>query len=309
MEKPEIGRKGLLRSYPKVYAIGHKAVSDLFKGDIFVQEKVDGSQFSFGVIDGELYCRSKRQQIHLPTDEALFIPACETAVALFHQGLLVEGWTYRGEAIFRCKHNALEYSRTPKGGVILFDIDTGLEDRLTPPELAFEASKLGLECVPLLHFGEINDPKELLELLEYESCLGGTEIEGVVVKNYGRWGMDGKQLMGKFVSEKFKETHRKAWGASNKSKTEAIEALGEMLRTDARWQKAVQHLREEGVLENEPRDIGNLIVEVHMDIESEEIDMIKDYLWRAFRRGIMRKATAGLPEWYKRQLLEGAFDE
>ena len=43
-----------LLSYPKVYNLGHKAITDLLLDPIIVEEKVDGSQFSFGMIDGQL---------------------------------------------------------------------------------------------------------------------------------------------------------------------------------------------------------------------------------------------------------------
>ena len=36
-------------SYPDVYELGHKIVSDVLNGHVLVQEKVDGSQISFGV--------------------------------------------------------------------------------------------------------------------------------------------------------------------------------------------------------------------------------------------------------------------
>lgn len=41
----------MIGSYPKVYSIGHPKTSLLFKDEIVVQEKVDGSQFSFMKID------------------------------------------------------------------------------------------------------------------------------------------------------------------------------------------------------------------------------------------------------------------
>lgn len=34
---------------------------------------------------------------------------------------------------------------------------------------------------------------------------------------------------------------------------------------------------------------------------------IKEKLWRWAKRDVLAKATRGLPDWYKRQLLEGAF--
>ena len=43
----------VLTSYPKVYQLGHKAVLDIFSGPVVIQEKIDGSQFSFGLVGGE----------------------------------------------------------------------------------------------------------------------------------------------------------------------------------------------------------------------------------------------------------------
>jgi len=44
----------MLHSYPSVYAIGHKAIEEIFLGPVLIEEKIDGSQFSWGIIDGEL---------------------------------------------------------------------------------------------------------------------------------------------------------------------------------------------------------------------------------------------------------------
>ncbi len=46
-------------------------------------------------------------------------------------------------------------------------------------------------------------PADLYALLEKESILGG-KVEGIVVKNYARFGKDKKVLMGKYVSEQGK---------------------------------------------------------------------------------------------------------
>jgi hypothetical protein len=42
-----------LRSYSSPFNLGHKALEDLFDGTVTVQEKIDGSQFSFGVFNGD----------------------------------------------------------------------------------------------------------------------------------------------------------------------------------------------------------------------------------------------------------------
>ena len=66
-------------SYPKVYALGHPATKDIFSGEVLVEEKIDGSQFSFGVIDGVLRTRSKSCE---PPDGRMFdlaVSAAKTA--------------------------------------------------------------------------------------------------------------------------------------------------------------------------------------------------------------------------------------
>jgi len=162
-----------LHSYPKVWNLGHAAIKDLFDGPVVIQEKIDGSQFTFGMLAGELLVRSKGKEIHLPTTDKLFKGACETAEALFNEGKLVEGESYRAEVMCRPKHNTLEYERVPNGNLILFDVDTGLEDRIANPErLAEVAGFLGLEVVPTLYVGVIEDLEGLKQHLETDSILG-----------------------------------------------------------------------------------------------------------------------------------------
>jgi hypothetical protein len=297
-----------LHSYPKVWTLGHAAVKDLLDGPVAIQEKIDGSQFTFGMVGGELHCRSKGARIHLPTTDKLFKGACETAQALFDAEYLIEGWQYRCEAMMGPRHNTLEYARPPKGNLILFDVDTGLEDRVPPDHLREIGDILSIEVVPTLYEGNVHDLPALRSLLECESCLGGAKVEGIVIKNYARWGEDGKMLMGKLVSEAFKEKHQKAWQRSNPGRGDVLERLKDTYRSERRWEKAVQHLREAGELENSPRDIGPLLNEVKADIVYECRAEIADALFKAFWPKIKRGVTAGLPEWYKARLAERQFE-
>jgi len=61
-----------IHSYTKVLNIGHKALTDLFKDPVYIEEKVDGSQFSFGVLNGELTARSKSVEILIDAPEPMF---------------------------------------------------------------------------------------------------------------------------------------------------------------------------------------------------------------------------------------------
>jgi hypothetical protein len=300
----------MLNSYPSIYNLGHAAIADLLKTPVIVEEKIDGSQFSFGVHrdTGELMCRSKGAVVNVALPEGMFKRGVETALELKHK--LVPGWTYRGEYLNTPSHNTLIYKRVPKQHFILFDINTGLEQYATPEEKAEESARLGLECVPILFRGMLTDLDLFRKLLETESVLGGQKIEGVVIKpeNYALFGRDKKCLMGKFVSEAFKEAHVGAWKEKNPTQGDAIATLGASLCTQARWMKAVQHLKEAGRLEDSPKDIGPLLKEIPEDIKKECEGEIKDALWKWAWPHLRRAAVKGFPEWYKEQLVKKQFE-
>ncbi|MHB1310601.1 MAG: RNA ligase family protein [Gemmatimonadaceae bacterium] len=295
-----------IASYPSIYNIGHKAAADLFDGPVVVEEKIDGSQFSFGVTTaGDLRARSKGKDLVPDAPEQMFARAIETVREL--APVLTPGWIYRGEYLQKPKHNTLAYSRVPTRHIILFDVTTGVESWLSPDDKRAEAARVGLECVPLVHVGTIESPAALTALMREESILGGTTPEGLVVKNYARFGADKKTLMGKYVTEAFKEVHGREWKASNPSRGDVIQDLIARYKTTARWQKAVQHLREAGALEGSPKDIGALIREVPADIRKECEEEIKAALFAYAWPQIQRAVVGGLPQWYQDELLASAF--
>jgi hypothetical protein len=185
----------------------------------------------------------------------------------------------------------------------------GEEAYLSYNDKQVEAHRLGLEIVPKLYEGIVSAPAELLSLLQHESILGGQKIEGIVIKNYQRFGLDKKVLMGKYVSEAFKEVHSAEWKESNPTKNDIIQKLILQLKTPARWAKAVQHLRESGTLTHSPKDIGALIKEVQQDTEAECREDIKDALYSQAMPHIKRGIIGGLPEWYKEKLMQSQFEE
>lgn len=296
-----------ITSYPKVYNIGHAAIADMFAEPVLIEEKIDGSQFSFCMDEhGDLRFYSKNARV-MPEIAGMFKQAVDHLLELKH--VLVPKWLYRGEYLQKPKHNVLNYNRVPNKHVILFDVTTGEETYLSREDKEKEAARLGLEIVPILDIKQVTNPEDLLSLLDHESILGGQKIEGIVVKNYLRFSRDGKAMFGKFVREDFKETANKEWKASNPAISDILDRIIATLRNEKRWEKAVFHLRDKGILENSPRDIGNLMKEVQVDIAAEELDYIKKTLsdWAVPR--ILRASTAGLPEWYKERLLKSAFEK
>ncbi len=297
-------------SYPKVFSLGHKAIGGIFNNEVVVQEKLDGSQFSFANIEGKFLARSRGAPIGQGGNVAnMFKKAWDIAHAIFETGTLTEGMIVRAEAFDKPKHNTLAYSRVPAGNFIIFDIGRVGEHYLPWDEVQKLAALWHIETVPHFYTGKINSLKELEGFLERESVLGGVKIEGVVVKNYYRFSEDGHAMMGKYVSEAFKEVHRKDWKGRNPGGRDRIQNIITQLKTNARWEKAVQHLRDSGTLLGEPKDIGNLIQEVKKDILEEEREWLEKRIFQDFLGDVLRGVTAGLPEWYKAKLAESAFEE
>lgn len=290
-------------SYPSIYALGHRAIANIFDSEVTIEEKVDGSQFSFGIIDGEFRCRSKGQQIVPSAPEKLFTLAVESVRNM----PLNPGWIYRGEYLRTPAHNTLSYSRTPYMHVILFDVQTDTETYLNYQQKLAEAARLGLDVVPLVHQGRVDSLDTFKGFLDRESILGGCKIEGVVIKNYNVFTHEKKIAIGKYVSENFKEIHGVKWRASNPTKSDIVQMLVTALKTEARWNKAIQHLRDAGQITDSPQDIGKLITEIPNDILGDSkdkiIETLFDHFWPQIRRGVV----AGFPEFYKDKLAAKAF--
>lgn len=301
----------MIPAYPKIFTIGSPYIPSLFKGPVEVTEKIDGSQFNFG-LDSEkkLFLRSKGKDIFVEDPEKMFQMAIDYVVSIgkkIKTRFPPETFFYT-EFLSKPKHNVLQYKRIPKNHLVLFAAyfaGIGFVDYHKLKELS---AVLDIEVVPLLFEGATQSIEELKHLLERESGLGGETVEGIVVKNYTQTVFVADQVfpsLGKFVREQFKERHKTEWG--QKEGKGKWQTFLEGFRTDARFQKTVQHLAEKGELSYTPSDIGKLMVELKKDVIEEEKEVIREELYTFFIDEILRKATAGFPEWYKEQLLKKAF--
>lgn len=299
-------------SYGKIFALGKREVADILDDFVEVQEKVDGSQISFMVDhDGNLFVRSKNVQLDLdnPGPFEIVVRELKSRAHWMHPGYI-----YRGEFLRAPRHNVLAYDRVPHGHVCLYDVQTAMRPMFSH-EVAEEASSLDLEAVPCLASGLL-DRRRLLMLLEDSKSFLGGKMEGVVIKSRrrtGRWIMDkGRRvwspdedpmhqlpLMAKLVSGQFKEvTHRPRTNVQ----ADPVTAIGAKYATEARWQKALQRLADQGLLKGDMSDMPRLLGEVALDVKEEEEEAIKDALFKAFWKKIARRSGEGMADWYRRKV-------
>lgn len=296
----------MIGSYPSIYALGHKALGEGFLDrELIVQEKVDGSQFSVMWTEAGWAYRSKGVQVHKEDAPDLFRPTIShfEAVPDAIKALAFPGTVFRGEAFKNERHNTLKYGRTPEGHFVLFDIERPGQQFEDPSTVRQWAGRLGVEPIRTIYVGKV-EVSQIQEWLKEESALGGTILEGVVLKPvaYDLFGVDKKLLIAKMVREDFKEMNGAAWKLNNPSRGDVVDALITKYRNNQRYKKAVQHLRDEGKLDGSPKDIGSLIAEVKKDIEKEERDAIAEALLNRFLPDILRGASGGIPDWYKAEL-------
>ena len=213
----------MLKKYPKVQQLGSRYTKNIYEDEVEISEKLDGSQFRWGLVDGHLVCCSKGAVIDIDKPDGLFKPAVEHCKSI--ESNLEEGFVYIGETLSKPKHNTLKYNRVPKNNIALFAVYGISKDRwLSHSNIITIADKLHVDYVKLLFNGIVASEKVLEwtnwydKLLDNKSQLGGSKIEGFVVKNLHREVMVGDIpipfIQGKFVSERFKEKH----GATYKNK-------------------------------------------------------------------------------------------
>ena len=298
-----------IRRWSKIWTLGDRYTANIFDGPVSITEKLDGSQLNFGIHPEQgLMFLTKGSSTHLGDGNKLFHPAVEYIHTV--EDRLVPGWTYHAENFCGPRQNTLVYDHPPKNFLALYGVSKPDGTQITDyDELHAIADSIGIDVVPELFSGVV-DPDQIQEMLEgwldSISYLGKEHIEGIVIKNYAHEQFVGGQLLpltqAKFVSEKFKEKHSKSWPTNNKS---PLVLIGNIVRTEARWKKAIQRLQENNEWEQHPRDIGKLLKILHTDMEEEDIEDIKDRLWKAFSKDIKRSATRGFPEAYKWFLATG----
>ena len=291
-----------MNSYPKIFTLGQKYIEDIFNNEVIIEEKIDGSQFGFGKINGELICRSKGTIQEIECPDKMFQIAVDYVKSI--ENKLPENIMFYGEYLNKPKHNTLAYDVVPINNIILFGAcktnGEFIENYRDYCEL------LGLESVKVVFRGKVDSFEDIEKLLETESVLGGQKIEGFVVKDYTREIFVGGRIIpimcGKYVSEKFKEKHNSNWKKENTGRGK-WDVFKTGFKTEARWEKAAQYLKETNKLTQSPKDIGSLIKRVSVDIVEEEKENIKNFLWKEFGKEVIRISTNGLPEWYKEKLV------
>jgi hypothetical protein len=297
-----------LMKYPEVLNANdvRKTRIEFSEGEYFIEEKVDGSQFRFGIVDGEHKFGSHHIDYEGYTTDKMFQQAVVIAEGILKKVSGFDNIVFFAEYLAKPKQNALKYSRVPLSNFYLFDVAVDGKF-VSPSEVIKFADEVGVEPVRVLEVKrQLPEIEYLDSIVNMESVLGGEKMEGVVIKNYDmNIVINGKLRFFslKYVREKFRELNKIEHLDENK-KVSPEDIVSRLINKEAVWSKAIQRIQEDGIITYEMRDIQSLIEAVKDDIEKEYKETIKEEMYRVYKKDIEKAVVRGLAEYYKKYLYE-----
>ena len=266
------------KKYHSIVRYGHRSTREVLnRGDqIIIQEKVDGANASFAVVDGELKCWSRNRELSMSnTLEGFYVWAKQN----IEVDKLLEGVVYFGE--WTAQHKVV-YEGYAKQ-FFLYDIyNLHLEEYVSFSMVRDEAKRLGLNLIPVFFEGEFESFEQLMSYVGRTALNGklGQEVsgEGIVVKNVDYRDRFGKQMFVKLVVDKFAEVQMQKAPKDPKKKFTPEELKVRECTTTPRVEKQLFKMIEEGLLDRDygVEDMGKILKHVSPlvaeDILKEEMD-------------------------------------
>jgi len=226
--------------YPKIKYLGDDENKELLENpedEIIMEEKVDGANTRFMIKNGRIIFGSRNVEIKTG-NEGNFAPLVQYLTKKLKGKRIRDGLIVYGE--YMTRHSIdYDWDRTP---IFLgFDVyDLEVNKFLDYDEKVKVFNSLDLPIVPLIKKVKAYELKNFSENDVPKSNYYDGKAEGVVFKNYD------KQVFAKFVTQKFKEVNKEAFGFTKKGSSSDEERFIAVYCTNARIDKMIFKLLNEG---------------------------------------------------------------
>jgi hypothetical protein len=250
--------------------------------EIVIEEKVDGGNGCFWLEDGKLHVASRSRDLTQENDVKTFSNQrkwLEEQLMKYYENI---NPNFRYYCEWMQKHT-LNYGKDipPVIGLEIMPIEGAFGKK--PYYLGRRAkedafNKLGIPCVHLHGIYTVKDLNdELYKTLTEKSAYYDGKPEGIVLKNYMRQNVWGRQMFAKIVLDEFKETNRAVFGGIKKDTSDTLK-ICDVYCTEARIRKRILNLMHEGSLPLSRSLMKYLPIAVCQDIFKEETnEIIKNY--------------------------------
>ena len=279
-----------MKKYDKVKNSG--IVLDKFKHrGLVVQEKLDGSNASFTMEDGELVCFSRRKKLNENETLNGFYNWAHENVDEEVLATLLNGFIIFGEWLVKHK---IQYKEECYKEFYVFDVYDKKKEMYLPPEnVMIIAEDLNLKHVEYLMVMPPSNQLSNIQPQDIQDLVGKSDMtvkpntgEGIVVKY-----LDGKSEYEdyyKIVSNEFKEFNRQ------KMKTEVKnhDSVADYAITRPRMEKMIFRAIEEGRLSEdniELENFGPIIKEGGQDFVDDIMEEEKDNMLKIIEKQIKKK--------------------
>jgi hypothetical protein len=198
--------------YPSLVKLGNVEVEGIELGETHVFPKIDGTNSSIWIDDGDVFCGSRNRILTLDNDNAGFANAIlASEYGERYREFLAKYPDLRIYGEWLVPHTLTGYRDDAWRKLYVFDIldqNTGQfirYEEYLPKMHEFELDFI--PCYKIIRNGDapmyMREAKEIRYLLKDEQAHG----EGVVIKNYGYTNKFNRVTWAKYVTSEFKETH------------------------------------------------------------------------------------------------------
>lgn len=196
------------KKYQHIERLQREDCEGILNGTVYCFPKIDGTNASLWLDNGEVQGGSRNRQLTLDNDNAGFY--CKTSKDPKYRAYLEEHPNHILYGEWLVKHTIKTYRDDAWQHLYVFDVFEVDEENDTGRYLPYEEyseylDKFGIEYIPPIKVVENPQVEDINALLSHNHYLmQGDEIgEGIVVKNYDYHNKYGHVIWGKIVAEEF----------------------------------------------------------------------------------------------------------
>lgn len=210
------------KKYQHVCRYGTDETDGILKGVCAIMPKIDGTNASVWIENGEICCGSRTRELELGKDNAGFMSFVMGGLGEPIRKYLENNPTHRLYGEWLVPHTIRDYKDDAWRKFYVFDVmyvdEYGIEHYIEPHVWAEAMIAYGIDFIPVVAYIENPTMDELKffvahnHFLMQDGCIG----EGIVIKNYGYANKYGRITWAKIINDEFKD------GMKTKAKAMAL---------------------------------------------------------------------------------------